>query len=74
MVILLSTGVVRGFPINQNVLEDNFFQINKYRKPDERAQQATNNFDEFFRKCLQGKVIDGKEYETFCTFLYNMRQ
>ena len=38
----------------------------KVRKKQDRAEENTNFFDQFYRKCLQDEELNKKEYDSSC--------
>ena len=67
IMIQLSTASACALSIGNEILYEVIInEYNKNKKQYERDQQIIKSFDIFYRKSLQGKVIDKNDYESLC--------
>ena len=60
----ISAGIARTLSLSNKVLHK--IKVNNYKKQYEKDQNTVNLFDKLYRKSLQDKVIDEKDYESLC--------
>ena len=67
IILPISTGIACTLSLSNKILHKLIMnKYNKQKKLYERDQQTTKTFDKLYRKSLQDKVIDKKEYENLC--------
>ena len=69
--IPMSTATTCGLSVTNKVLYQILMQkYNIYKKLYEKDQQTVKSFEKFYRKSLQGNLIDKNEYESLCIIFY----
>ena len=72
IVIPISTATASRLSVGNKVVNEIIMnKYNKYKKLFARDQQSNKSFDKFYRKSLQGKVIEKNEYDTPSIILTN---
>ena len=67
IVLPISAAIACTLSIGNKVLHKIIInKSNKYKKQYQRDQQTNNSFDKLYRRSLQDKLIDKKEYESQC--------
>ena len=66
IVIPISSGFASGITLTNVLYETLMNKCIKYKNYYERAQQTINTSDRLYRKGLQDKIFNKKEYESIC--------
>ena len=68
----ISTATACGLSLGNNLLFEIVMQkCNKYKEQYDRDVETNKSFDDLYRKSLQDKAVDKKEYESLCNIFIN---